>query len=677
MRVVSVMVSINTNNSALAASAKISSNAVEQTTVMQRLSTGVRVNSAKDDAAALAISTGLISQIKGMAVATRNVNDGISLAQTAESALGSVVNMLQRMRELAVQSESGTYTDVNRHSMQLEFANNIAEIESIFQTTNFNGIKLFDGSAAGLHIQSGVNSNDTNIIDLAREDVQDLLSIFAGKKSVKTKSTYAKIMDIVNAIVPAADWKIPLYQMTDFIPNGGHRLVTQDQVGISPNGSTIAGAFRMWGEDDPISGYFNSINRTYNTGLPISVYTGGNDITIKNNALIWGGNHYGIYNIITGSKSFDYPFSLQPTHFSSDCHDASVVANPIYSLPNAISQDETTFIGRYLDQTTGNITSAYSKNGQNTLIGALTTTPVNGMLSTPTAVDFFGNNIAGESFTDNGAIHAYSYNIDKNKMIDIGTLGGDYSVATGISADGTTIVGNSNLINEGPWTSTIIHTTHGFIYKDGVMKDIGTLGGDRSQITGVSGDGSVVVGSAQLAGGTWHAFVYKNGVMTDIHDTTTDVGLGGWGESACTGISVDGTHIVGTIANHYGAPDATPFIYQIPPDPPPPPPPLPPLINVKTQNDANVASDVIDYAIGSITNTRTYLGAMQNSLQAVIDNLTSSGTNAQQANGRQIDTDYAETTTQLSRNQIISQAATAMLAQANQSSQLVLQLLKP
>ena len=84
-----------------------------------------------------------------------------------------------------------------------------------------------------------------------------------------------------------------------------------------------------------------------------------------------------------------------------------------------------------------------------------------------------------------------------------------------------------------------------------------------------------------------------------------------------------------------------------------------------------------DLTIEQVTNIRTYLGAMQNSLQAVIDNLTSSGTNAQQANGRQIDTDYAETTTQLSRNQIISQAATAMLAQANQSSQLVLQLLKP
>jgi hypothetical protein len=208
---------------------------------MERLSTGVRINSAADDAAGLAISTRMTSDIRGLAVAIRNANDGISLAQTAEGAIGEVTNILQRMRELAVQSESGTYTDANRHSMQLEFANNIAEIQNIFQTTNFNSIKLFDGSASGLQIQSGVNSNDTKTIRLTREDVQDLLSIFAGKQSAPVKSTYAKILNIVNAIVPAADWKIPLYQMTDFIPNGGHRLVTQDQVGISPNGSTIAG----------------------------------------------------------------------------------------------------------------------------------------------------------------------------------------------------------------------------------------------------------------------------------------------------------------------------------------------------------------------------------------------------------------------------------------------------
>jgi flagellin len=171
------MIGINTNNSALAASAKIGSNAVEQTTVMQRLSTGVRVNSAKDDAAALAISTGLVSQIKGMAMATRNVSDGISLAQTAESALGSVVNMLQRMRELAVQSANGTLTTANRAAIQLEYDANINQINTVLGTTNFNGIKLFDGSASALQIQSGAAVTNKDTISIPQVTSKTLLGV--------------------------------------------------------------------------------------------------------------------------------------------------------------------------------------------------------------------------------------------------------------------------------------------------------------------------------------------------------------------------------------------------------------------------------------------------------------------------------------------------------------------
>jgi len=114
------MVGINTNVGALNARAALDANSVNQTNAMQQLSTGLRINSAKDDAAGLAIATKMNSNIRGVAVAVRNANDGISMAQTAESALGSVTNMLQRMRELAVQASNGTLTSQNRASMQLE-----------------------------------------------------------------------------------------------------------------------------------------------------------------------------------------------------------------------------------------------------------------------------------------------------------------------------------------------------------------------------------------------------------------------------------------------------------------------------------------------------------------------------------------------------------------------------
>ena len=182
------MIAINTNINAFAASVKLSSNAVEQTTAMQRLSTGVRVNSAKDDAAALAISTGFVSQVKGMAQAVKNVNDGISLAQTAEGALGNVVNMLQRMRELAVQSANGTLTTANRAAIQLEYDADINQINTVLGTSNFNGIKLFDGSASALQIQSGAGVDNKNTISIPQMTSNTLLGV-SGTEAADASTT--------------------------------------------------------------------------------------------------------------------------------------------------------------------------------------------------------------------------------------------------------------------------------------------------------------------------------------------------------------------------------------------------------------------------------------------------------------------------------------------------------
>ena len=154
------MVGINTNVGALNARAALEANSVNQSNSMQQLSTGLRINSAKDDAAGLAIATKMSSNIKGVAVAIRNANDGISMAQTAESSLSSVTNMLQRMRELAVQASNGTLTSSNRASMQLEVKQLASEIDNIGKTANFNGIKLFDGSASQISLQTNINAGD-------------------------------------------------------------------------------------------------------------------------------------------------------------------------------------------------------------------------------------------------------------------------------------------------------------------------------------------------------------------------------------------------------------------------------------------------------------------------------------------------------------------------------------
>jgi flagellin len=158
------MTVINTNTNATRAAN--ASNSAQQMlgTAMERLSTGKRINSAKDDAAGLAISTSMTSQINGMSQGIRNANDGISLSQTAAGALTEVTNMLQRVRELAVQSSSGTYQASDRTNMQQEVTSLTTQIGSVLSNTQFNGNALFSttsGTNLTFSIQAGANSTDT------------------------------------------------------------------------------------------------------------------------------------------------------------------------------------------------------------------------------------------------------------------------------------------------------------------------------------------------------------------------------------------------------------------------------------------------------------------------------------------------------------------------------------
>jgi len=151
---------INTNVASINAQRNLGLSGSSLSTSMQRLSSGLRVNSAKDDAAGLAISERMNAQTKGLTVAARNANDGISLAQTAEGALGKVGDMLQRVRELAVQSSNATNSQSDRDAMQSEVNQLVSEIDRVAKTTEFNGKKLLDGSFSGAMFQVGANSGD-------------------------------------------------------------------------------------------------------------------------------------------------------------------------------------------------------------------------------------------------------------------------------------------------------------------------------------------------------------------------------------------------------------------------------------------------------------------------------------------------------------------------------------
>jgi flagellin len=143
------MTVINTNVASLRSQAAMVTNNQAMSKTMQQLSTGKRINSASDDAAGLSISTRLTSQINGLNQAVRNANDGISLLQTAEGATDEITNMLQRMRELSVQSMNGTYSSNDRTSMNTEFSQLYQEIQRVANTTQWNGFNVLDGSLGG------------------------------------------------------------------------------------------------------------------------------------------------------------------------------------------------------------------------------------------------------------------------------------------------------------------------------------------------------------------------------------------------------------------------------------------------------------------------------------------------------------------------------------------------
>ena len=162
---------INTNTSALRATNASVSAGKMLGTAMERLSSGKRINSAADDAAGLAIANSMTSQIRGMSQGIRNANDGISLAQTAEGALNEVTNMLQRVRELAVQAGSDTYQTADRVNIQAEVTELSAQINQIVTNTSFNGINVLTATAP-VTVLAGANASD--VISLALTDLTAL-----------------------------------------------------------------------------------------------------------------------------------------------------------------------------------------------------------------------------------------------------------------------------------------------------------------------------------------------------------------------------------------------------------------------------------------------------------------------------------------------------------------------
>jgi len=234
------MTVIGTNVASLrAANASTSANAA-LSTAMERLSTGSRINSAKDDAAGLAISNTMTAQIRGMNQGIRNANDGIAMAQTAEGALGEVSNMLQRVRELTVQATSGTYSTTDKANLQSEVAALSTQITSTLANTQFNGNKLFDASAgtvtaavAGppavaaystIKIQAGANATDT--INLKLNKLTDDTTITDATAIDLTSATNTALATVDKALATVSNYRANLGAAQNQMQSAVNNLTT-------------------------------------------------------------------------------------------------------------------------------------------------------------------------------------------------------------------------------------------------------------------------------------------------------------------------------------------------------------------------------------------------------------------------------------------------------------------
>jgi len=200
--------SINTNIASLNAQRNLSQSQSSLATSMQRLSSGLRINSAKDDAAGLAIAERMNAQVRGMNVAVRNANDGISLAQTAEGALSKVGDSLQRMRELAVQSRNATNSSSDKDSLNKEFSQLQSEITRVLGGTSFNGKAMLGAAATALTFQVGANTTANDTITVTTTDMtqaSQITAVTASTAVIDNTATGGAIDTVINNIDTAID----------------------------------------------------------------------------------------------------------------------------------------------------------------------------------------------------------------------------------------------------------------------------------------------------------------------------------------------------------------------------------------------------------------------------------------------------------------------------------------
>ena len=725
---------INTNVKALAAQASMSSVEKKMQASMERLSTGLRINSAKDDAAGLAISNRMTAQIRGYSVAIRNSNDGISMTQTAEGALGQVTDMLQRMRELAVQAVNGSMSAADRSSLQLEVDQMKAEINNVATKTNHNNIKLLDGSAGKITLQTGVNSGDTMAIGFGSVKTKDIGE--SGKASLSSVGAAFDTSVADASDTPASGMSSALYN-GDLVINGvvvGASLATDDKVSSnafasdpSPKAASAIAKAAAINRVSADSGVTATVGKTTAFGTEMAdragvaaadgwvtingwdtaSFTLGSDLEINrlmvttaiNNLSAQTGvvainTHDDVQGIVLqaadgrnieidlatgGLDATDVGLSAEGTYigtFELNSTDGSPIV--LSSETDGSIQNAGLSLGTYNSNTAAMVTLTRAAAAEGAEPSITTTGLLNGNTLVLNGVgidaaigsDDDASNTYADSSTKAGSAIAIAAAINKKTdMTGVSAVAQANVVrGTGFTAgtvaelniNGVTIDINLDAdsnrddvlvaINKFSGQTGVVATGFGagvqLTAEDG--RNI-SIGSDAAAASALGLDG-MTIGSDGTDGATVVTYYAQVKLESDKEFTVASGSEGN-----------DNFNLLGFNRGTFGGADNGLKVSDL---------------DISDVDNASAAITAIDAALENVSKMQATAGAYQNRLESVVSNLTESNQNMSASRSRILDTDYATETTSLARSQIISQAATAMLAQANQSAQSVLSLLK-
>ena len=613
---------INTNVASLNAQRNLTTSQGQLATALQRLSSGLRINSAKDDAAGLAISERFTTQIRGLNQAVRNANDGISLAQTAEGALGETGNALQRIRELAIQSANSTNSASDRAALNAESAQLLAEIQRNGLSTQFNGQNILDGTFSAAQFQVGANANQTISFGIAGATT-NLLGAYQATSSAVTSTAF----------------------------DGSGFTVNGVEVGVSA-ATSAAGVTA-----DSATAKATAINsKTNQTGVNATATT----------------SVQGVAGPIARSGLANGELVINGVAVGSVAGNASAVTQGRSAATAINAVTNQTGVSAVADASTGRLTLTAADGRNISLTSGSANTDGATAIYNATGLDVTSGTapVGHDTFTITVA----------NTFLATAPTADHLSVGDNVKLDGVTyeFVTSAAAVSTGP-VAVVVADTNPAATVAGALKlaiDDQYTKGNTSMKASITGAAITLVNDKLGA----------NGAVTDYYDDTgishggttsaiTEGALSGGGTDASysAGITTRGTLTLSSAANftmggadlaNGGLATASASLTRLD------------TVNISTVDGANSAIAVLDGALSQVTSMRADLGAVQNRFSSTVANLTTTSENLSAARSRILDADFAAETASLTRAQILQQAGTAILAQANSIPQNVLSLLR-